>query len=280
MKKFNISLIIPSHTKYENVYNFINYLNKAELKFNNIYVISDKIDKIYNAEYTLNSYHFKNLVKSLNNVIHIDKPTHGGKIGVVNYVNDLPFDSDENVIIMEDDLMAMEEFFYQCEKFFSTICSDSTPIFVGYTKPNLVEERFFLTFNLLYMWGFAMKFGELKKVINYHNTVRTYDTFKKENIMNDVLNFEYPSPIFEKYKSEFINKIKGDFMANSDQSVDLYFWFYFLQNRLQIVKPTMPYVISFKPSTYKEFLPNFVEMDIKNVLCSYSSGNTTSVPVG
>lgn len=265
MKSFNLSLIIPSYVEYKNVLQFLTYVKNLGITFNNVYIVADKLEDV-SVENSIECYKFKNQVWLMDDIRKINKSTHGGVIGTVNYIHDMPFDNDENVVILEDDLFATVEFFEQCETYFSNICSDSLPIFVGYSKTNEKDEGFFNTYNLLYMWGFAMKFGTLKKVIEYHNTVRKYTKEQKQAIIDDVLNFKYPCNKFEKYKKDLMNTIRQNFMANSKESVDLYFWFYFLQNRLKIVKPLTTHVLSFKPEEFDEEISDDIELDIKNTI--------------
>lgn len=269
MQSFNLSIVIPTYTKYEYVFRFLTYLNDAGLKFKNIFVMSDKIDAIKDAKYVINAYHYKKKVKAMENVTQIDRTVHGGVIGCVDYINDIKLNDNDNVVVLEDDLYATVEFFEQCQKFFSTIYSPTSPIFVGYSRPRVAEDKFFQTYSLLYMWGFAMKFGDLRKVINYHNLVRTYNFEQKKAIIYDVLDYKYPCPVFEKYKIHLMDRVKENFMTKEKESVDLYFMFYFLQNRMKITKNEKSYVLSFKACPYDEILPDPIEMDIKNMLYSF-----------
>lgn len=276
MTKFNLSIVILAYNEYENIFNFITHLNKQELKFNNIIIVSDKIDvrTATNITDTVNIYRYKNLVMAFDNIIHINKSVHGGVIGTVDYKDEIKslaqLNENENIVVLEDDLFTTEEFFKQCEIFFSDIYSDSSPIFVGYSKTNNTENKFFETFNLLYMWGFAMKVKDFNAVINYHNQVRKYDTTKKQEIINDVLNFEYPCEIFEKYKSKLMETIKFSFIRDSKESVDLYFMFYYLQHRIKIIKHSKSYIKSFKPNDCGKSISSDIEMDMVYNLESFT----------
>lgn len=268
----NLSTVIPAYSEHENVFNLLTILKNNGVTFNNTFVISDKPNANspeWDMAKLISSHRYKGMIKTMEGVIHISKTFHGGHSGIVNYINDLPIGEDENLVVLEDDLFAHVEFFRQCEDFFNTVRSDATPLFVGYSRTNTQLSRFFETYSPLYLWGFALKFGDLKKMVAYHNTVRNYTADEKQKIIDDVMEFSYPCTVFEQYKSQLISLIQKGFLRNSNESADLYFMFYLLQNRLKTVKNTVSYIQSFKPNTFDDKEPNDVEMDIKNLLHSY-----------
>jgi len=195
----------------------------------------------------------------------INKSFHGGRSGIVNYIHDLHISDDENLIVLEDDLFAEKEFFEQCDHFFKRLHSRERPIFVGYSRANDETDEFFDTYNLMHLWGFALKFGELKSIIAYHDRVRQYTMEQKREIIKDVLDFKYPCEIFEKYKHQLVERVSKNFLAISKESADLYFMFYLLQNRQKIVKPVKSFIRSFK-TDQSISIPNDIEMDLMNAI--------------
>lgn len=267
----NLSILIPTYTDHENVYRFLKYLQTEGIKLNNIFVVSDKIEDVdgeNNIDKIIISLTYKVRLPSMEGVTCINKSFHGGRAGIVNYVHDLPITDDENIIVLEDDLFAEKGFFEQCDYFFQHLRTDQSPIFVGHSRIHGDVGEFFETYNLMHLWGFALKFGDLKKTIAYHDMVRKYTPSQKEKIIEDVLCFRYPCEVFEKYKSSLLDRIRKGFLANSKESADLYFMFYFLQNRLKIIKNTKSYIKSLRPEIQQDPLP-CVELDIVSAINSF-----------
>lgn len=266
----NLSILIPTYIDHENVYKLLKYLQKENIKLNRIFVVSDKIEDVNgDIDKIVLSLTYKVKINEMEGVTCINKTFHGGRSGIVNYVHDLDISDDENLIVLEDDLFAEKMFFYHCEVFFNYIHSNERPIFVGYSRANTYKSELFETYNLLHLWGFALKFGDLKAAIAYHDKVRGHTPEQKEEIIRDVLSYKYPCEVFEKYKTQLLERVKKNFLATSKESADLYFMFYFLQNRQTIMKPTQSHIISSKERTSNIIIPNDVEMDLRNSIAAF-----------
>tara|TARA_R110000868_G_scaffold195048_3_gene440727 strand:+ start:12591 stop:13400 length:810 start_codon:yes stop_codon:yes gene_type:complete len=268
MKRFNFSVAILAYKEYDTVYGLLSYIKEAGLVFNNIFICADKIPLSEGLSEVTKAYQYKELVSS-QNIQFINRKKHGGVIGTVDYLDMAPITEKEYLVVIEDDLFATVGFFNQCEHFFANIRSNKTPIFVGYSQVSLTES-YFKTYSLMHMWGFAMQVNDLRKVIDYHNRVRRYTTDEKQKIINDVKEYVYPCKVFEKYKEDLLGKVSELFLKDSDESVDVYFMFYFLQNRLQIAKPTKSHIRSFKPNLYNEPSENPIEADIKANITNFT----------
>lgn len=266
----NLSLLIPTYIDHENVYKLLKYLEKENIQLKHIFVVSDKIEDFENdIDKVILSITYKVKINSMEGITCINKTIHGGRSGIVNYVHDLNLSDDENLIVLEDDLFAEKEFFQQCELFFNYIHSSERPMFVGFSRANTYKSELFDTFNPLHLWGFALKFGDLKAVVAYHDKVRNYTIEQKESIIKDILTYKYPCEIFEKYKVQLLDRIKKNFLATSKESADLYFMFYFLQKRQRVVKPTKSHIISSQFRKVDKPVPDDVEMDIRNMITAF-----------
>ena len=279
MKNFDFTLIIITFKEYKNVFNLLIYLEKNEIKLNNIFIFSDSI--VTNnrlCDITLSKklpkiYYYKDKISKLNNVTMFNKNIHGGLTHIpLHLLEYLPttLSPDENVIIMEDDMFIKSEFFSQCEYFFKNLYSEKSPFFSGFTKINSRENSYFETFNFLRSWVFSTKMKNLiyilQKLIDYRNYTHNH----KEQIIHDIMAFTYPCEMFEKYKPHLINKLKEDFYSDITH-LDAPMEIFILHDKLKIIKPTQSHILSFKHEPFNDISTVPSEADLQYILKYYNN---------
>lgn len=262
MKHYNFSLCLLTFLDWGNVIRLVDYIESEKLSFDNLFIFADKIPLEVGILTALQAYQQKSQLNKNKSVKIINRNEHGGRIGTKDYIHYISLPLEAGLVVLEDDLFATKEFFDQCEHFFAHRSSAATPIFVGYSNTPQSDNPYYETFNSMHLWGFAIENHRLQGAIRFHDKVRKYGSAEKMAIVKEVLNHSYPCLMFEKHKHQLIEKILPNFLAESKESVDLYFLFHFLRNHQKIVKPTKSFVRPAREIQFVPDCPDVVESDM------------------
>lgn len=276
MKTFNLSLIIPVYKRYENVCDMLSLLEKSDVRFNSINLV---LDKINHNEVTIEElsriYHFKNdLLNNFEGITVFKNETHKGMKGLAEIFDVVGVSDEENCIFLEDDLVINVRFLEQCQEFFDSVYCNTSPVFIGYSKTNQHEDKFFQTYNPIPMWGWAVKGGEFKKYTSFYNEVQSSTQEQKRKIIEEVINKKFSCEVFERYKAQQ-SEINIDHFLNRPNNCDVAFMVYMLRNNKKFVKNCECNVKNVendrfatnKKSNYENpEIANPIEMDILNAI--------------
>jgi len=234
--KVNMTLFIPAYKRYENIYNLLKHLESNNITFNNIVIMQDKIEDKVEASVILYKAKIKNEFSYVTNIV---LSQHKGIVGVLrshDYLND-----DENYIWLEDDLWLDVPFFNQAQDFFDKHYSESTPIFIGYSKTGNTNYSWFKTYMYIPMWAIVTKGKHLKELVEFYRGIVEGTPEQRLNLADSILQYKFDCSVFEKYK-ETILKVNRESFTIKLHNIDYYFMIYLLSKRICAIKNTKCYV--------------------------------------